>query len=92
MRKIFKAVDLPGGVERVVLFEWEAGSKRDQNLVCFARDGEVRWKALLPTNDPTDCFVEVRMETNLVVANSFSCYVIWIDPASGRTLRTEFTK
>jgi hypothetical protein len=92
MRKISNSVDLAGGTGRVVVFEPEASSRPDQNLVCFGHDGQVRWKAELPTGDPTDCFVEVRVEKDLVVANCFSGYLIRIDPATGRTLQTQFTK
>jgi outer membrane protein assembly factor BamB len=92
MRKISTSVDLVGGAGRVVVFEPEASSRQDQNLVCFDPDGQVRWKAELPTSDPADCFVEVRLERSLVVANCFSGYLIRIDPASGRTLQTQFTK
>jgi hypothetical protein len=92
MKGIFQAADLPDGAGRVVVYEWEAGSKRDENLVCLGDDGQVRWKAQLPTNELADCFVGVRIENDLVVANSFSCYAVWIDPATGLTLRTQFTK
>ena len=92
MRKISNSVDLADGTGRVVVFELEASSRPDQNLVCFDPAGQVRWKAEFPTSDPTDCFIEVRVEKDLVLANSFSGYLIKIDPATGRTLQTQFTK
>jgi outer membrane protein assembly factor BamB len=92
MTKISKSVDLAGGAGRVVVFELDVSLRPDQNLVCFDPAGHVRWKAELPTSDPTDCFIEVRVEKDLVLANSFSGYLIKIDPATGRTLQTQFAK
>ena len=92
MRNIYMSVDLPNGAGRLVVFDWETGSGSDENLVCLGLDGRVRWKAKLPTSDPSDCFVAVRLDGDLVRANSWSCYAVWLDPSTGRTLRTQFTK
>jgi outer membrane protein assembly factor BamB len=92
MGSICTSVDLPGGAGRVVVFDWETGSGREENLVCFEPGGRVRWKAKLPTSDPSDCFVAVALDGDLVRANSMSCYAVWLDPATGRTVRTQFTK
>jgi hypothetical protein len=92
MRNIHTSVDLPNGVGRLVLFDWETGSGSDENLVCLEPNGRVRWRAKLPTNDPSDCFVAVRLDRDLVRANSWSGYAVRLDPATGRTLRTQFTK
>jgi hypothetical protein len=92
MRKIYKSADLPGGAGRLVVFEWEGSQGRDQNLVCFEPNGRVCWRAKLPTTDRSDCFVAVTLDGDLVRANSISCYAVWIDPATGETLRTQFTK
>jgi hypothetical protein len=93
MRKIHTSLNLPNGGDRVVVFAWEtiSGQKRE-NLVCLDVDGHIKWTAKLPTNDPTDCFVAVRMDGDLVLANSFSCYAVWLDAATGRTIRAQFTK
>ena len=90
MEKITKSVDLPDATGKVVILE--TGSKQDKNLVCLDLDGSRRRGAELPTTDPNDCFVAVRIENDLVVANSWrSCYVVWIDPMTGQTIRTQFT-
>jgi outer membrane protein assembly factor BamB len=91
MRKIYTSVDLPDGAGRVVVFDWETGPGSDENLVCVESNGRVRWRAKLPTSD-SDCFVAVRMDGDLVRANSMSCYAVWLDPATGKILRTQFTK
>lgn len=92
MRKIYTSLDLPDGAGRLVVFDWETDSRSDENLVCLEPDGHLRWTAKLPTSDPTDCFVGVRMDGNLVFANSWSGCAVRLDPATGRTLRTQFTK
>jgi hypothetical protein len=83
MRKIYTSVDLPNGAGRSVVFDWEAVSGSEENLVCFEPNGRVRWRAKLPTTAPTDCFVAVRLDGDLVRANSMSCYAVWLDPATG---------
>jgi hypothetical protein len=92
MRKIYKFVDLPNSSGRLVVFEWGPGQEPEQNLVCFEPDGRVRWRAKLPTNDPGDCFVAVILDGDLIRANSMGCYAVWLDPRTGETLRTQFTK
>ncbi len=92
MREIYTSVDLPNGVGRLVIFDWETGTGSQENLVCLEPDGRVRWRATLPTGDPSDCFVAVGLDGDLVRANSMSCYAVWLDPATGRALRTLFTK
>jgi hypothetical protein len=92
MEKISKSVDLPDGTGQVVIFEPKADSKQEHNLVCLGEDGQIKWTAQLPTTEPADCFVEVRIENDLVVANSISCYAVWIDPTTGQILQTQSTK
>ena len=92
MREIYTSVDLPNDAGRLVIFNWETGTGSDENLVCLEPDGRIRWRATLPTNDHSDCFVAVQLDGALVRANSWSSYAVWLDPATGRTLRTQFTK
>jgi len=92
MRKIHTSVDLPNDAGRLVVFEWGRGSESEENLVCFEPDGGVRWKAKPPTSDTGDCFVDVALDGDLIRANSWNCYVVWLDPRTGEALRTHFTK
>jgi hypothetical protein len=92
MRKIHTSLNLPSGGGRVVVFDRETISGQRENLACFDVDGHTKWTAKLPTSDPTDCFIAVRMDGDLVLANSFSCYTVWLDAATGRTIRAQFTK
>ena len=91
-RNVHSSLDLPSGAGRLTLYDWETISSIRENLVCIDLDGNVKWQAQLPTNDPLDCFVAVRMDGDLMRANSWSCYVVWLDAATGRTIRTQFTK
>lgn len=61
-------------------------------MVCIEPDERVRWKARLPTKDAGDCFVDVELEGDLIRANSWSCYTVWLDPLTGETVGTHFTK
>lgn len=88
---MYKSIDLPNGEGPVVLFEQEMAPGCQENLVCFGPDESARWRAKLPS-DPRYCFVAVWLDCDVVLANSMSCYAVWIDPATGRTLRTQFTK
>jgi sugar lactone lactonase YvrE len=92
MATIFASVDLPNDAGRVVVFEWQMAPGPEENLVCFEPDGRIRWRAKLPTTDPYDCFVGVRLDKHLIVATSMSCYVVRIDPATGMILSTRFSK
>lgn len=94
MREICTSVDLPNDAGRLVVFEWgpAPGSGPEENLVCFEPDGRVRWKAKLPTSDPGDCFVGVTLEGDLIRANSWSGYAVWLNPRTGEAVRTQFTK
>jgi hypothetical protein len=73
----------------VVLFELTArfDIKRDlipdENLVCYDADGRERWRAKLPPDG--GYFVGVSLDGDLIVANTFGAYALWIDPATGET-------
>ena len=91
MRREYQSVTLPDGA-RAIILDWTNSQGPDQNLVCTEPDGRVRWTAELPTTDPTDCFVAVRQDGNRLLANTMSCHAVWIDPATGQTLKTQFTR
>jgi hypothetical protein len=91
-RDTFEKLDLRDGA-RIVVYDWSGDSARRENLVCLNSDRTIRWRAKLPENTgPSDCFVGVRMDGDLLLANTWSCYAVWLDPKSGQTLRYTFTK
>jgi hypothetical protein len=64
------------------------------NLACFDRDGSVRWRKAPQFNDggQADFFTKVRLDGDLLIANTWGCWAIWIDPRTGEDVRSEFTK
>jgi len=88
---IFETLDLADC--KVVLFDWSSNKEhRYENLVCINGDGSLRWRALLPQNTGSDCFVGITLDDGRFRANTMSCFAIWLDPLSGSTLKTQFTK
>jgi|SoiMethySBSTD1v2_1073268.scaffolds.fasta_scaffold2517946_1 hypothetical protein len=86
-------VELPDGAGVVMVLDWSNKlESRLQNLVCVAHDQSVKWRAELPQTGGPDCFVHTSMDGTLVRANTWSGYAIWIDPETGRALKSEFVK
>jgi hypothetical protein len=61
-----------------------------QNLFCIERDGGIIWIATLP--ETHDRFVQIRMRGNDLIANSWSGYMVTINPLTGRTIDIVFVK
>ena len=66
-------------------------NNRYANLVCYAADGTLVWRAELPTSGGGDCYFKVRSEDPIVVS-SFSSYRCTIDPETGRIVDRTFLK
>jgi hypothetical protein len=89
--KIVESIDLPDG--KIVVFDWSSNKEyRHENLVCFNSDGSVRWRPELPRNGGPDCFVGVTIDKGQIRANTWSCFALWLDPLTGKTLKSVFTK
>jgi hypothetical protein len=88
--KIAQSIDLADGV--VVMFDTEDSSYRSENLIFLNSDGSQRWKAELPMNRGPDRFVGIVLDGEHIRANTWSCFTLWLDPHTGKTLRTVFTK
>jgi hypothetical protein len=91
MPKEHQSLGLPDG-GRVVVYDWMGSPSPYRNLVCVGPDGKLRWTAELPTTEPADCFVGIRRDGDALLANSWSCYAVWINPVTGESLKREFTK
>jgi hypothetical protein len=75
----------------IILLDPDSSEKpRFENLFCLARDGDIVWTASLP--ETRDTFVELRFRGEQVVANSWSAFLLTIDPSTGSVLNCEFTK
>ncbi len=63
-----------------------------QNLLCVGGDGRVAWTAPLPTASNTDAYVSFHLDKDVVDANSWSGYRVWIDSSSGEIRNKAFAK
>ena len=82
-----------GSDDGIVLLRRDpSGYEPLQNLVRVAGDGSVRWRAELPPDEGADAFVAVEWEGDRLVANTWSCYRVQLDPNTGRILDQVFTK
>jgi len=84
---------LPDG-DRILLFKYKAGGPKTQdNLVRVRADGGVVWKAEPPGPSARDSWVAVEMVPDEgLVASSWSCWRVHLDPATGVSIDKEFTK
>jgi len=90
---VSRSIALPDGTGRILLFDTPAGYKcRYENLVCVDHSGGLIWTAQLPNDTLPDCFASARMDGPLILANTWSCFAVTIDPKTGKTLSSVFTK
>lgn len=80
----------------VTLYDWMARDVRDgRNLVATDRNGRELWRAK-PVNygDRTrqDSFVQIRLEGDTLIAQTFSSWRVSVDLADGSVTVLEFTK
>ena len=92
MMEILQNLVLPDGA-RVVRYDAPLDSRGlIDNLACFNPSGSLRWRNAPPYNaaGQADFFTFVRLDGKFVVANTYGCWDVWIDPKSGQDIRTEF--
>lgn len=90
---IYKTIALPDGKKRILLFDSPAGNTgRLENLICVDHEGGLFWTAKLPKDTLPDTFISARMEGDVIIANTWSCFAVTIDAATGKTLSCVFTK
>ena len=84
---------LPGRTRAVVLLDYMARpTGRFENLVCVDCDGQVMWRALLPTDDSNEAYVSFDLDDDQLRANAWSGNRVEIDALTGDLLRSWFTK
>jgi hypothetical protein len=86
------ALSVPGSDDRIVLFEYPEGDGDSRNLVRMTSEGHVVWRAELPDPGSNDAYVEVRWRDGRLTANSWSCFLVELDPDTGQLLSATFTK
>ena len=88
-RSVEREWAIPGSTDRFVLL-LPRGRGHDENLLRVTSDGELIWRARLP--ETGDSWVDCRFEGGAIYANSWSSYLVRIDPDTGETISKTFTK
>jgi hypothetical protein len=90
-------VALPGTDDVVVVLELEAGPRSGSgailgwpNLVRVQADGSVVWRA--SALDAQDSWVSVQWSAGTLTANTWSCFLVTINPDTGARMSQTFTK
>ena len=80
--------------DRILLFKYKAGGPKTQdNLVRMRADGGVVWKAKPPESSAGNSWVAVEMVPDEgLIANSWSCWRVRLDPTTGVSIHKQFTK
>lgn len=79
--------------DRVIVCPWdETSAFRLENLVCVDKAGKLRWRARLPDNSGSDCFVGVGFEGGVLFATTWSGYRIELQSSGGEHLQSKFVK
>ena len=84
-----KSLAIPGGAGRLLLVPSSDGYCTA--VVAEREDGTEAWGTYPPDGDK-DAWVSVRIDDGMVLATSFSGWVIRLDPESGREIERHFTK
>jgi hypothetical protein len=88
-----QVMDLPDGSGQLVVHDWTSTkATRFPNLVRVDKTGAVVWTAELPQQPIPDCFTHVSTDGETISANTFSGYLVTLDPKTGKILTSQFTK
>jgi hypothetical protein len=94
--RVAKAIQIPKTSKAVVLLMPPSDPSRPvpsyypSDLVCVNAEGIVVWRAA--ALGLSDGWVEVSWNNGVLVANTWSCYCVRLDPADGSELSRIFTK
>jgi hypothetical protein len=91
-KKVEVALPLPGGARCVILLDRfpPVRPKDFKNLFCITRDGTVVWTAKLYQTH--DSFVEAELGEEGLIAGTWSCIRVTMNPQTGEVLSEVFTK
>ncbi len=88
-----QTIELPDDKRKLVLFDSSAHlGGRLENLVLLDPAGMFVWAAELPEGTSPDCFVGARIDAGTLLANTWSGYLVTLDPQTGRILAQRFVK
>lgn len=75
----------------VLLDDYEASQARLwANLRCLGHEGDLVWAASTPSS--SDMFTDMAWHEGRLVARTWECFMITLDPNTGRILEQVFTK
>jgi hypothetical protein len=84
-------VPLDGGDLRVLLLDPDASKHAAfENLLCIAKNGNLVWKAKLPTSP--DAFLDVAVTSEGLQTSTWSGFTILLDSTTGAELKRTFAK
>lgn len=86
-----RALGIPNSEDAIVLLDYMAKRGAFANLVRIGPDGAVRWRAQLPTSDPSDAYVNFELNGRLS-ANSWTGHRVVLDIATGEIKESDFVK
>jgi len=84
---------IPGSDDALVLLDYmgePAGPCR--NLVRIQADGQIVWRAELPSSSNTEAYVAVDIDGGLLVAKSWTGYRVILDELTGKIRESNYTK
>jgi hypothetical protein len=91
-RKVQVALPLPGGARCVVLLadDTRESERAFKNLFCIERDGTIVWTAKL--YQPIDAFMDAELSPEGLIAGTWSCFRVTMNPETGQVISEVFTK
>ena len=89
IESVANGISLPDGSGQLELPDAEDGYV--SAVICKRPDGTVRWRAL-PPEGASDAWVTIRLDGDEVVTNSWSCWRVRFDLATGTETGRLFTK
>jgi outer membrane protein assembly factor BamB len=83
---------LPIDNERCVILLDRTANKQEvfENLLCVDSSGTVVWKADLP--EKPDVFVKIAIAGGVLRAWTWSCWMLKLEPQSGKVIEKQFVK
>ncbi len=81
-----------GGRVRLLALGSEDAHANVANLVCEEADGRERWRIAPRMDELGDCFVHVELREGALLAWTWSCFRLTLDPQTGAELASLFVK
>jgi len=87
-----RVLSIPDSDDVLVLDDAPDPPEYYQRVLRCRPDGTIAWTAAPPTNQPDDAWTTVHLQDNQVSANSWSCFRVTLDLATGAETERVFTK